>query len=104
MMNAANLASKYGLCALNLDLISSLHSTCSLERHAHAARKIGVLILYLRFFCNSIMSMVKNIDNDFSLPNDDGPEYHPTSITRTLENDLAFLKYFFTTMGISFPA
>ncbi len=99
IMNAANLAWKLGLCALDLAPISPLHSTYSLERRAHAARIIRVSSFYLRFICNSALPMVKKLDNDINTSHDDGPEYNPTSVTHTPEDNLAFLKYFFTTHG-----
>lgn len=99
IMDAANLARKLGLCALHLAHISPLLSTYSLERRAHAARIIRVSGSYLRFVCNSTLPVVKALGNDIDMTHDDGPEYDPTSATHTPEDDLAFLKHFFTTHG-----
>ncbi len=99
IMDAANLAWKLGLCSLDLAPISPLLSTYSLERRAQAARIIRVSGSYLRFVCNSTLPVVKALGTDIDMTSDDGPEYDPTSATHTQEDDLAFLKHFFTANG-----
>ncbi|MCJ1246861.1 hypothetical protein MMC30_004070 [Trapelia coarctata] len=92
-MDAANVAWKIGLCALNLAQLPSLGPSYDQKRRLHAICIIRVFGSYLRFVCNSEFPLASFDTATADLAN------LPDAIPYTPGQDLEFIREFFGKNG-----